>query len=88
MEKQSWVSGSQRYASHEQAAVPEVDDGDSVTIPMGHAELSKSLRAGLGKRVAYRSNDAPVLGKESYIAVEPGGNSSKRVLLDGGWRLG
>src|SRR5438552_11792448 len=54
---------------------------------MLHGDRSESLRARPRKRVAYRSNDAPVLGKESYIALEPGSNSSQRVLLDGGWRL-
>jgi hypothetical protein len=38
--------------------------------------------------VAYGSNDGPVLAKESYIAIEPGSNSPKRVLLGGWWRLG
>ena len=84
MEEKSGASASQRYPSYEQAAVLEVNDGDTIAIPMRRGNVSESLRARPGERLAYCSNDAPVLGKESDIAVEPGSNLSKRGLLNSG----
>jgi hypothetical protein len=50
---------------------------------MLHGHRPESFRARPRKRMAYRGNDAPVLRKESYIALEPGSNSAKRLLLNG-----